>query len=375
VTRETAANGHPSEKGVIMRIAVTGATGNIGSALLRRIISDGGHSIVGLARRLPDEPSQALGGGAVEWRSVDLTEEAASGALTEAFRGAEAVVHLAWGFQPSHDLRYLEQLGVDGTRRVLQAVTDSAVPHLVHMSSVGAYSPKSDDAPVDETWPTGGVRSSRYSVHKAAAERLLDEYEAAGHGTLISRMRPGIVGQRAAGSALLRYGVPAIVPSKALDHVPVLPLDRRLQIPMVHADDVADAIMRELKRRAGGPFNLAAEPPITTDRIAEVLNARPIHVPSPILRAAMSAAWHARLQQVDTGWLDMGFALPLLDCSRAYRELDWSPSFDAMTVLREVIEGMREGASARTPVLRPRTVPRALLDLVRRGPVGERDRP
>jgi hypothetical protein len=94
-----------------------------------------------------------------------------------------------------------------------------------------------------------------------------------------------------------------------------------------------------------------------------------------VLRAAMSATWHARLQQVDTGWLDMGFALPLLDCTRAREQLGWFPTADATTVLGEVLAGMRDGAAARTPVLRPRSVPRALRDLVRRGPVGQREEP
>src|SRR3954452_22723114 len=241
-----------------MRIAVTGATGNIGTAVLHRLAEDGDHNLVGLARRLPDD-----GGGRapVEWVGADLTDDACLPELERAFTGADAVVHLAWGFQPSHDLRYLEELGVGGTRRVLAAVTATGVPHLVHMSSIGAYSPKRDDTPVDESWPTGGVRSSRYSVHKAAAERLLDNHERAGHDTLVSRMRPGIVGQRSAGSALLRYAVPAIVPAAVLDHVPVVPLDRRLTMPMVHADDVADAIARDLDQQVGGAFNLAAAPP------------------------------------------------------------------------------------------------------------------
>ena len=356
-----------------MRIAITGATGNIGTALLRRLARDGDVEVVGLARRLPDDPSSAPGPD-VEWRRVDLTKEGAVPILVDAFRDADAVVHLAWGFQPSHDLKYLEELGVGGTRRVLQAVAEAGVVQLVHMSSMGAYSPKVDDEPVDESWPTGGVRTSRYSVHKAAAERLLDAHEAA-HGTLVSRMRPGIVGQRTAGSALLRYGVPGIVPSVLLDHVPVLPLDRRLRVPMVHADDVADAIVRELERGVGGAFNLAADPPVTPELMGEVLGARVLHVPSPLLRAAMSAAWHTRLQQVDTGWLDMGFALPLLDSGRARRELDWSPTVDAVSVFREVVEGMRDRASGPTPVLRRRTVPRALRDLVSRGPAGQRDRP
>lgn len=355
-----------------MRIAVTGATGNIGSALLRRLAAEGGHQIVGVARRVPTNGPSTTG---VTWVAADLSEDGCADALERAFSEADAVVHLAWGFQPSHDLDYLEQLGVGGTRRVLEAVTAAGVPHLVHMSSVGTYAPKRDDARVHEGWPTTGVPSSPYSRHKSAAERLLDRHEQAGHGTVITRMRPGIVGQRSAGSALLRYGLPAIVPAAVLGHLPVLPLDRGLSIPMVHSDDVADAVARALGRRAGGAFNLAAEPPITTRRIADALGARPIHVPSALVRPALSAAWHLRLQPVDAGWLDLAFALPLLDSSRAALELGWTPSRDAVSVLEEVLAGMRDRDSAETPVLRRRSVPGALRDFVTRGPVGRRERP
>ena len=108
--------------------------------------------------------------------SVDLTRDDVR-ASADAFAGADAVVHLAWGFQPSHREDYLRELGVGGTGRVIEAVTAAEVPHLVHMSSVGAYSPKRDDEPVDESWPTDGVRTSMYSRHKSAAERLLDRLE------------------------------------------------------------------------------------------------------------------------------------------------------------------------------------------------------
>jgi nucleoside-diphosphate-sugar epimerase len=339
----------------------------MGTALLRRLADD--HQVVGLARRLPDDR------GEVEWVSADLSTDTCRTALQAAFQGADAVVHLAWGFQPSHDLAYLEALGVGGTRRVLAAVAAARVPQLVHMSSVGAYSPKRDNNPVTEDWPTGGVPSSPYSRHKSAAERLLDAHERAGHGTVITRLRPGIVGQRSAGSALLRYGIPALVPARALDLVPVLPLDRGLVVPMLHTDDVVDAIDRALQRQAGGAFNLAADPPITTEAIAAALGARAVHVPAAIVRGAMSASWHARLQQVDPGWWDLGMAVPLLDTTRAGRELGWSPSVDAVTVLRETLAGMREGASDRTPVLRPRTVLGQLGQLVRHGPVSQRRQP
>jgi UDP-glucose 4-epimerase len=352
-----------------MRIVITGATGNIGGSVVRRLSGEG-HDLVGIARRPPDDDASASG---ISWVSADLSEPSSAPVLDSAFAGADVVVHLAWGFQPSHDLRYLEALGVGGTRRVLAAVSDAGVPHLVHMSSIGAYSPKRDDAPVTESWPTLGVRTSRYSVHKASAERLLDAFEHR-EEAVVTRLRPGIVGQRSAGSALLRYGLPGVVPASVLDHIWLLPLDPRLTIPMVHSDDVADAVARVVDRRIGGPFNLAAEPPVTAGDIAAALRSRLVPVPAPLVRAAMSAAWHARLQQVDTGWLDMAYALPLLDTGRARAELGWAPTVDGVSVLREVLAGMRHGEAEDTPVLRPRTVPDTVRDFVTRGPVGMRNR-
>ena len=89
----------------------------------------------------------------------------------------------------------------------------------------------------------------------------------------------------------------------------------------------------------------------------------------------MSQTWHARQQQDDTGTHHMPNAQPLLDTTRARRQLDWEPRVDAVTVLREVLTGMRERASVSTPVLRPRTVAGAVRDALTRGPVGQRDRP
>jgi UDP-glucose 4-epimerase len=165
--------------------------------------------------------------------------------------GADAVVHLAWAFQPSHQVSYLEAVGVGGTQRVVDAAASEAVGHLVHMSSVGAYAPRRDAHPVDEKWPVEAVPSSSYSRHKVAAEKLLDAFEQSNEVPLVTRLRPGIIGQASAGSALLRYGLPIFVPAKVLDAIPVLPLPAGLTIPMVHADDVADATVRVLQSRSG----------------------------------------------------------------------------------------------------------------------------
>ena len=355
-----------------MRIVVTGASGNVGSALLRRLVPSGKHEVVGVARRPPTN-GHPFGG--VQWVSLDLASGASAHALPGVFRAADAVVHLAWGFQPSHDVGYLEALGVGGTRRVLEAAASVRVPHLVHMSSVGAYSPKVDNNPVDESWPTNGVPTSPYSRHKSAAERLVDDVERLDPSTAVTRLRPGIIGQRSAGSSLLRYGIPAAVPAAWIGRLPVLPLDRRLVVPMVHADDVAEAIERVLLTRTPGAFNLSAEPPVTARHVASVLDARLVHVPAPVIRTAMSLAWHARLQQVDPGWLDLGYAAPLMDSTKARQQLAWAPRVDAISVLSEIVEGMRQGASDRTAVLRPRTVAQQVARLLRRGPISQRRLP
>ena len=104
-----------------MRVAIVGATGNAGTALLRALAADPQvTSVLGLARRLPDRPAEPYAG--AEWASVDVaTEEpddAVADRLAERFRGCDAVVHLAWLIQPNRERDLLRRANVDGTRRV-----------------------------------------------------------------------------------------------------------------------------------------------------------------------------------------------------------------------------------------------------------------
>ena len=357
----------------MVRIVITGASGNVGTALLRRL-TGAGHDIVGLCRR-PPEPAAPYD--IATWVPLDLASDDAERAVESVLAGADVAVHLAWGFQPSHDERYLERVGVHGTGAVVRAAHRARVPHLVHMSSLGAYSPRpADGHRVDESWPTDGIPTLAYSRHKASAERLLDDHERQHPGApSVARMRPGLIVQRDSGSALLRYALPAWFPAPVLRHVPLLPLDAGLAVPLVHTDDVADALARVLERRATGAFNLAGEPPVTRDVIARVLGAWPVPVPRSFLRDAAALAWRARLQPLDPGWLDLAFAAPLLDTARARRELGWSPSVPADVALGQAIAGMADAAAAPSPALRPRSIADELVALVTRGPIGSRHLP
>lgn len=99
------------------RIVVTGASGNVGTALLRRLVGDGhDYDIVGVSRRPP--PQEGVYARA-DWHQVDLAEPGVEIQLHRIFRGAACVVHLAWGFQPTRNTRYLDAVAINvGTERV-----------------------------------------------------------------------------------------------------------------------------------------------------------------------------------------------------------------------------------------------------------------
>jgi UDP-glucose 4-epimerase len=63
---------------------------------------------------------------------------------------------------------------------------------------------------------------------------------------------------------------------------------------------------------------------------------RPVHVPSAVVGAAMSAARHICPQQVGTRRLDMGFAVAMTEPTGARPDLGWAPTKNGTDV--EVVE-------------------------------------
>ena len=371
-------NPEPDSPARRMRIVVTGASGNVGTPLLRRLLADG-HDVVGLCRRIPPATPPYSG---ASWHRVDLSYAGAHD-LVEIFRGADAVIHLAWGFQPTRDVDHHHRLGVGGTAAVVEACRLAGVPHLVHQSSVGAYAPVSDGGPgvsverrVSEDAELGGVPTAAYNRHKTAAEQLLDRHESKHPGApTIARMRPAFIVHAEAASGLFRYFTPALTPARLLRALPILPVDRRLTVPLLHGDDMASALAAAATSGAQGAFNIAAEPPITHDMLARELGARPVHLPYRVLRQLVHISWLLRLQPVSIGWVDLAFGAPLMHTTRARAELGWRPTVAADEALREVIDAIVAGRAGTSPPLRKRTLLDALAGLRRGGAVDVRRLP
>ncbi|MBD8058676.1 NAD-dependent epimerase/dehydratase family protein [Cellulomonas sp. JH27-2] len=342
-----------------MRVVVIGASGNVGTGVLRRFVDDETiTSVVAVARRVPTStPPRPYS--VAEWRACDLAssepDEVVVDRLAAIVAGADAVVHLAWAIQPSHDRRRLARVNVLGTRRVVDAVVQAGVPHLVVASSAGAYSPAPDDVARAEGWPTDGVSTSSYSVDKAACERLLDETEARHPELAIARLRPALVFQRAAGSEIGRLFLGPLVPRSLLDgRLPVLPWPQGLRLQAIHADDLADAYRETVVRQARGAFNVAAPQVLRGTDVAELVSRGRVRDVSPgLVRTAVWAGWHSRAVAAGPGWLDMALAAPVLDTTRAERELGFRPRWSALDAVREVVAGMGRRSGTASPPLRP----------------------
>lgn len=339
-----------------MRVAVVGATGNCGTAVLRELAGrDEVDSVLGIARRLPgrdSEPYQHM-----EWATVDIQFRDSVEQLAAAFQGADAVIHLAWLIQPNSERELLRRVNVEGTRHVLEAAAKAGVGRIAVASSVGAYSPVQDDVPRDETWPTEGIPGSHYSVDKAAQERVMDAFEVDHPEVALARIRPGLVFQRDAGSEIQRYFAGRWAPVQLLRHVrpPVLPLPEGLRVQAVHSDDLALAYAEAVLRGAHGPFNVCADDLLDAATISgSIGGGRTIPLPVAPLRSAIKAAHRARLLPMDEGWLDMAAQVPVMDSSKARRDLGWVPRTSAAASLEELVRGMSEGEGSSSIPMRPR---------------------
>jgi nucleoside-diphosphate-sugar epimerase len=199
------------------------------------------------------------------------------------------------------------------------------------------------------------VPGSAHSRQKAYAERALDALEARVPDLRVVRLRPGLVLQRAAGSSIRRLLLGPLVPGWLLRRglIPVVPRSPGLRFQVVHADVVAAAFRLAALGEARGPFNLATEPVVDADVLAELLSARPVPVPRLALRAVADATWKLRLQPADPGWVDLLLSTPVMDAGRARRELGWSPRWSATDTLADVLAGMREGAGRATGPMHP----------------------
>jgi nucleoside-diphosphate-sugar epimerase len=329
------------------RIVVTGATGNVGTAVVRALCAEPEvGAVVGIARRQPEWSLPKL-----EWATADLGDDDVD--LDPLLADADVVIHLAWLFQPARDPLTTWRTNVLGSLRLFEAVARVGVPALVHASSVGAYSPGPKDREVDESWPTHGWPLAAYTREKAYLERALDGFEATHQAVRVVRMRPAFLFQRGSASQQRRLFAGPFLPQRLVrpELIPVVPDLPGLRMQALHTADAAQAYRLAALRDVHGAFNLAADPVLDASMLAELLGAKVVTLPVWAVRGPLVAAWRLRLTPASPDLFDAVLRLPLMDSTRARTELGWTPTHDAADTITELLHGMADEAGLPTPPL------------------------
>jgi uncharacterized protein len=259
-----------------MKVAITGSTGLIGSALSANLADDG-HEIVRLVRRAPQSPGEA------RWDP----RAAAGGLDPAAVSGADAVIHLAgapiasgrWTAARKAELRASR---IQGTTALVAAMTAAAIQPAVLLcgSAIGWYGDTAERV-VDESAPAGpGFLAQLVRDWESAAQT------AAPAGIRVVSLRTGIVlsrrgGTLAALAPLFRLGLGARIGSGSqfISWISLADEVRAIRFLLDHAE-------------LDGPVNLTAPAPVTnaelTAALARTLR-RPalLRVPAVVLRAAL----------------------------------------------------------------------------------------
>jgi nucleoside-diphosphate-sugar epimerase len=256
-------------------VAVTGAAGFIGSAMCRRLVSEG-HDVIGV-----DVDSTAAGRvveTGAQFRPADVADR---GAVRGALDGAELVVHTAALLPgPGNGMADSVRVNVGGTENVCIAAKDAGVTRVVHLSSVAAWGYDfMTDITEDQPLAT-------HSPHPYIATKAASELVARKHGATI--VKPGDV-----------YGPEsqpwAVIPFELMKSGrAALPMKGRGVITLVYVDDLVDCIYRALTLPGGegGVFTAWDGDPVTAkqffDHYARMLGKRGVRTaPAALLRPLM----------------------------------------------------------------------------------------
>jgi uncharacterized protein (TIGR01777 family) len=248
-----------------MRVAITGSSGLIGTALRHALEADG-HEVIRIVRSGAREP------GMVRW---DL----ASGDIdTAGVEGVDGVVHLAgagiadkrWTEARKQEILDSRTTGTDLIARAVASL-DRKPRVLVSAAGVNAYGDRGDEVLTEVSEPGDGFLADVVLAWEAAAQPAEDA------GLHVPRIRSGLVLDRSGGALakmlpLFRFGLGGRLGSG------------QQWWPWITLADEVRAIRFLLEADISGPVNLAAPNPVTNAVFTKTLGAvmsRPTVLPVP----------------------------------------------------------------------------------------------
>jgi len=282
-----------------MRVFVTGASGFIGSAVVRELL-DGGHHVVGLARSDGSAAGLAAAGVEVIRGDIENLDSLGAGAAN-----ADGVIHLAF----VHDFSDYARAGQTDRRAIEtigEALAGSDRPFVVTAGTAGLTQGRvvtEDDAPLP-----GLPRTSEEVALPLAAR---------GVRVSVLRLPPSVHGESDHGF------VPRLIAIAREKGVSAYPGDGRNRWPAVHRLDAANLFRRALEEApAGAVLHGIAEEGVPVRDIADVIGR---HLELPVTSIS-----HDEVTG-HFGWLGTFFALDVPASSMlTQRQLGWQPAHQGL---------------------------------------------
>ena len=296
-----------------MRVVVTGATGNVGTAVLRALRDEAAvDEIVGVARGACRRPAAEDA-----WARADVARDD----LEPLLRGADASCTSRGSSSP-------RATRPSPTRRTSRAARGCsrrpAAPAWGRSSTPrrsGRTRPARRTAPSTSRGRRPAIADLVLLAPQGRGRARARRFEAAHPEMRVVRLRPGLIFQRAAATGIRRLFAGPFLPS---------PLVRRGLVPSSRATrgcaprpctpttSPTPTGARSSTPDARGAFNIAAEPPLDGDVRREAARRQRGRRPGAACCAAAAAlSWRARLQPTEPGWVDMGLGVPVMDTTRA----------------------------------------------------------
>jgi UDP-glucose 4-epimerase len=265
----------PSASPRRLRVAVTGASGDLGALLLAHLQRD-----PRIEKILVFDLAQPQGERIV-YHHLDLTRHDAEDELVDALteEPVDALFHLAFRRGSGGNSALAHELEISGTIHVLAASARLQLPRLIIPSLTAAYGPRPDHpAQISEDAPLHGVARSRYVRDKLELERQVERFSAAHPETKVFVLRfAPIVGPHMDNVVVRLLSAPVVPTLLGYD-----PLWQAL-----HEEDAVRALMCTLDATEPGTFNIVGKGVMPFSSLARCAGALPVPVPGGLLQTAV----------------------------------------------------------------------------------------
>ncbi len=298
-----------------MRVLLTGGTGLVGGAILRRLLAEG-HDVI-LATSSEAVTAAPAGPSVLRWSLMDADPAAP---LRAALEDCDAVVHAAAMIDPPAPGNRQAQMdlyrfNVLGTQALMAGAVDAGVAGFVYISATNLFGP--DIPHITET--SLPRPSSLYTASKLAGETIATILDGDSRTRFCSLRISAPYG-----AGYRRRAVLPLFLEKARAGVP-LPLmgsGKRRQV-FTYTEDIATAVLRCLRINASGIYNIAGSESVTMEYLARtVLKLLP--------DSESCIEWTGKPDPQEARMIS-------IDISKSKDVLGWSPQFDLESGLSDMI--------------------------------------